>query len=165
VNQRGFLTRDHSVEFLNPVNLNRRCFMPKRCAVWLDHSEALIVRFSNDGEPRIEKLESGIESITKSTGGARARQPYMHGSAARHSDQEKRNQQLSKFYDKIVLRVKDSPKIILMGPGLAKQELGKTIDELPGLQRHNVELHSAERMTDRQLVALARKELDVPVPV
>ena len=139
--------------------------MPKRCAVWLDHSEALIVRFSKEGEPRIEKLESGIESVTKSTGGARARQPYMHGSAARHSDQEKRQQQLSKFYDEIVLRVKDSPKIILMGPGLAKQELGKTIDGLPGLQKLNVDVHSAERMTDRQLVALARKELDVPVPV
>ncbi len=139
--------------------------MPKRCAVWIDHSNAFIVKFANGGEPEVEKLESGIGAIHKSTGGARAKEPYRHGSARRHSEEERRNHQLTKFYGQIVSRIKDAPKVLLLGPGLAKQELGKAIQDLPGAHKPGYEIHPAEKMSDRQLVALVRKELNVPAPL
>jgi hypothetical protein len=138
--------------------------MPKRCAVWLDHSKAWIVTFTPDGEPNVDKLESGVTATHKATGGARARTPYLHASAARNSVDEKRMHQLSKFYDTIISKIRDRSRVLLVGPGLARQELAKAMDDLPGQFKPKVLVRPADKMTERQLVALARKELQIQTP-
>ena len=65
--------------------------MPKRCAIWLDHSKAWIVTFTPGGDPKVEMLESGITAIRKTTGGARSGTPYLHGCATRKGDDESGN--------------------------------------------------------------------------
>jgi len=138
--------------------------MPKRCAVWLDHSKAWIVTFTPDGDAHLEKLESGVTVSRKTTGGARSRTPYLHGTATRKTADEKRMHQLSRFYDIIIGKVRDRSRVLVMGPGLARQELAKAIDDLPGQPKPKVLVHSAEKMTERQFVALARKELEIQTP-
>ncbi len=139
--------------------------MPRRCAVWLDHSKAWIVTFSPEGTAHVEKLESGIPASRKSTGGVRSGTPYLHGSPTRKADDERRMHQLSKFYETISAKVKDQNRILVLGPGLARQELARVLEGLPGHTKPKVMVLPAEKMTERQLVALARKELDVQPPV
>ncbi|MBN1424664.1 hypothetical protein JXA88_08910 [Candidatus Fermentibacteria bacterium] len=139
--------------------------MPKRCAIWLDHRNAWIVTFTPEGDAQVEKLESGITALRKATGGTRSATPYVHGYAARNTDDEKRLHQLSRFYEAIVARVRDFSRVLVMGPGQARQELGKALDDLPGQARPRITVHPAEKMTQRQLVARARKELDMPTPL
>jgi hypothetical protein len=138
--------------------------MPGRCAVWLDHSKASIVRFAADGEPAIETIESGIEGVHKTTGGARAKAPYLHGAVSKSSEEERRHHQLARFYDGIIDRVKECRRILILGPGLAKQELNKRIEALPGQTKPRLDIQAAEKMTERQLIALVRKELGVEPP-
>lgn len=138
--------------------------MPRRCAIWLDHRTAWIVTFTPAGDPKIEKLESGITGSRKATGGTRSATPYVQGYAARKADDEKRSHQLSRFYESIISRVRDFSKVLVIGPGPARQELGKALDDLPGHAKPSITIHPAERMTQRQLIAHARKELDVPIP-
>lgn len=138
--------------------------MPRRCAVWVDHSNAWIVTFSPESEALVEKLESGIQGTRKTTGGARSRTPYLHGCATRRTEDEKRLHQLAKFYETIVGKIKDRSRVLVIGPGLARQELARAIESLPESTRPRVAVRPAEKMTERQLIALARKELDVPTP-
>jgi hypothetical protein len=133
--------------------------------VWLDHSKASIVRFTPDGESGIETIESGIEGVHKTTGGARARTPYLHGAVSKSSEEEKRHHQLARFYDRVIDRIKESPRILILGPGLAKQELSKRIEALPGQTKPKLDVRAAEKMTERQLVARVRKELGVEPPL
>lgn len=136
--------------------------MPRRCAVWIDHSRAFIVTFGPEGEAKVEEVESGVASAHKTTGGARSGTPYLHGCATRRSDDEKRQQQLARFYHGILEKVRDRTRILILGPGLARQELAKVLEDLPEHSRPRVEVKPAPRMTQRQLVALARKELEIP---
>jgi stalled ribosome rescue protein Dom34 len=139
--------------------------MPGRCAVWLDHSKASIVTFTSDGEATIETIESGIEGVHKTTGGARAKAPYLHGAVSKSSEEERRHHQLVRFYDHIIDKIIESRRILIMGPGLAKQELYKRIEALPGQTKPKLELHAAEKMTKRQLIARVRKELGIEQPL
>jgi hypothetical protein len=139
--------------------------MPGRCAVWLDHSRASIVRFTAEGEAAIETIESGIEAVHKTTGGARAKAPYLHGAVSKSSEKEKRHHQLARFYDRVIDGIKDSRRILLLGPGLAKQELNKRIEALPGQTKPRLDIQAAEKMTERQLIALVRKEFGVEPPL
>lgn len=139
--------------------------MPGRCAVWLDHSKASIVKFTPEGEAGIETMESGIEGVHKATGGARAKAPYLHGAVSKSSEEEKRHHQLARFYDRIIDRIKESRRILILGPGLAKQELNKRMAALPGQTKPKLDIQAAERMTERQLVARVRKELGVEPPL
>jgi len=139
--------------------------MPGRCAIWLDHSKALIVRFTPEGEADVEEIESGIEKMHKTTGGAGGRAPYHHGYVSKSSEEERRHHQLSKFYDRITGKVGMCTKVVILGSGLAKQELNKAIESLPGQRKPKLEVHPAEKMTEKQLVALVRKEFGVSPPL
>jgi hypothetical protein len=137
--------------------------MPKRCAVWLDHSKAWIVTFTPEGDAKVEMLESGITAMRKTTGGARCGTPYLHGCATRKGDDEKRQHQLAKFYESLIGRVRDYARVLVIGPGLARQEFHRAIETLPGHTKPKVLVRPAARMTERQLVALARRELEIPL--
>lgn len=139
--------------------------MTGRCAVWLDHSRASIVTFTSDGEAAVETIKSGIEGLHKTTGGARAKAPYLHGAVSKSTEEEKRHHQLARFYDSIIDKIIASRRILIIGPGLAKQELHKRIEALPGQTKPKLEVQTADKMTERQLIARVRKGFGIEPPL
>jgi len=139
--------------------------MPGRCAIWLDHSKALIVRFTPEGDANVEEIRSGIKGMHKTTGGAGTRAPNYHGYVSKSSEEERRHHQLTKFYDRITSKVGMCTKVMILGSGLAKQELSKAMENLPGQRKPRLEVHPAKKMTEKQLVALVRKEFGVSRPL
>ena len=96
--------------------------------VWLDHHKAVIVSIGRadsaleENPKSITKIESGVMRRVRPSGGSRTRKtPYGPQEAVAEGKIEKRyNQQLRRYYLKIMEAVRSGDKFIILGPGEAK---------------------------------------------
>ncbi len=63
---------------------------------------------------------------------------------------------LNKFYDEIIANIRDADSIEIFGPGEAKGELEKRIEQ-EGLKAHILAIETMDKMTDRQISAKVRE--------
>ncbi|MGB5616830.1 MAG: hypothetical protein WBM78_08320 [Desulfobacterales bacterium] len=93
------------------------------------------------------------------SGGSRSRKtPYGPQEAAAEGKIEKRyNQQLRRYFRKIVETVRSGHKFIILGPGEAKIELKKEAEADKSAAEKLVGIETADKMTDRQIAAKVRK--------
>ena len=126
-----------------------------RFGIWIDNAEAILVRFLDDGEAQVRRIESGVTPRSKTKGGMRAGRGKVSG--ASHSKPEhKRLNQLSNFYEEVWRTIQDADQIAILGPGVARKGLESEVREHQG----HPEIVAAEpdqRHTDPQLVARFRK--------
>ena len=125
--------------------------------LWIDHEKAVIISLSNDDEKRF-LIESDVESRRRATGGSNANVPYFQGGveSQTHLDERIRHR-LQKFYREIIQRLNDADRIYIMGPGKAKQELVKEIQESKHLASKLKAVESSDYMTENQMAAKIRK--------
>jgi hypothetical protein len=62
---------------------------------------------------------------------------------------------LNKYYDQVLLSLRDAESILIFGPGEAKVELEKRL-ESEGLKGRVVSIETADKLTDRQIAAKVR---------
>jgi stalled ribosome rescue protein Dom34 len=120
--------------------------MRRDVAIWIDHREAVITTIEGETETTTRMLshvEHGGPSDTDS----------------RAEDQRDRRfaNHLRVYYDSVVSRVKGANGILLLGPGEAKHELEKRIRD-EGLGDRIVGVETADKLTDHQVAAKARKQ-------
>jgi hypothetical protein len=122
--------------------------MSIKAGVWIDHKQAILVLVSYAGN-EIKKIDSGIERPVRS-GSNNAYTP--NDFVAEDKLERKSDSHLKDFYDEVIRSLQGSEAILILGPGEAKGELHKRIEsrKLHGL---NVEVETADRMTDHQLAA------------
>ena len=116
--------------------------------LWIDHRKAVIAFASGDGE-EIKQIESDMEKHVRFSGGA-----------ADLTEEDMRDRrftnQLNKYYDAVIACIRDADSILIFGPGEAKGELQKRLEEL-SLGGHIVGIETADKMTDRQVAAKVRQ--------
>ena len=116
--------------------------------LWIDHRKAVIAFASGDGE-EIKQIESDMEKHVRFSGGA-----------ADLTEEDMRDRrftnQLNKYYDAVIACIRDADSILILGPGEAKGELQKRLEEL-SLGGHIVGIETADKMTDRQVAAKVRQ--------
>jgi len=122
--------------------------------VWIDHREAVVVALTETGE-EITRIQSSVEKQLR-----RAGEPADGAFEARQvpaddSRQREYTGDLSRYYDEIISHLREAGSILVFGPGEAKGELKKRLEKHPPDSR-KVELETAERMSEPQLVALVR---------
>lgn len=119
--------------------------MKRDVAVWIDHKEAVISAIAGEDEST-SRLESGV-----TRGGA-------SGSESGAEDQRDRHfaNHLRAWYDAVISHIKDANGILLLGPGEAKHELEKRIQDA-GLGDRIVAVETADKLTDHQVAAKARE--------
>jgi hypothetical protein len=119
--------------------------MKKRVGLWIDHEKAVVVFLSgNDAE--IKLITSHIEKQHRQSGVA---------TPADDIRQRKSTRQFSGFYDEVISCIRGAEEIFILGPGEAKGELRKRLEDY--LRRRIVGLEAADRMTDPQIVAKVRE--------
>jgi hypothetical protein len=114
--------------------------------IWIDHREAVITRSEGETETRsrvLSHVEHGGPSDSDS-------------GPEDHRDRRFANH-LRVYYDSIVSRVKVANGILVLGPGEAKHELEKRIRD-EGLGDRIVGVEAADKLTDHQVAAKARKQ-------
>jgi hypothetical protein len=64
--------------------------------------------------------------------------------------------QLNGYYDQVIAVVRDADSIQIFGPGEAKGELEKRLEQ-EGLKEHVLAIETMDKMTDRQIAAKVRE--------
>jgi hypothetical protein len=126
--------------------------MAMKAGVWIDHRQAIVVLLTDAGQ-EIKRVQSGLEKPVRSAGGSKSKNPYTPNDfVAEDRLERKLMNQLKKYYDEVLARIRDADAILILGPGEAKGELIDRIKrkKLPGCI---VERETADKMTDRQIAA------------
>jgi stalled ribosome rescue protein Dom34 len=124
--------------------------MEKDVALWIDHRQAVMAVVSGDTDD-VVRIDSGMEKHVRFSGG--------EGNSEDARDR-RFEEHLHQYYDKVVASLKDARSILILGPGEAKQELETRLRDA-GLGKAIVGVETADKMTDPQIAAAARKRFRV----
>ncbi len=130
--------------------------MKKQAGLWIDHRKAVIVLITDEGED-IQKIESGMGRRIRYRGASTTKSAYS--TQYQQGDDQLDNkftEQLNKFYDEVIAHIRDADSIQIFGPGEAKGELEKRIEQ-EGLKANIVAIETVDKMTDRQISAKVRE--------
>ena len=117
--------------------------MNKKVGLWLDRNKAVIVSIANKTEAR-RIITSDMEHyVLYST--------VVPGDGAPENIRDRRFwNHLGEYYDKIIEDIHDAAEIQIFGPGEAKYELKKRLEN-DGLAGHIVSIEDAGKLTDIQI--------------
>ncbi len=118
---------------------------PRRVAIWLDHREAILIAFRGEAFIGEEELFSEVE-------------PHTHGGGwAQHRIEAHRHEMLKHYYEEAIEHLGPVDEILILGPGQAKHELHQRIEHHKGLRGKVMEVRSASRLTEQEVVAEAEQ--------
>jgi len=128
--------------------------MSNKVGLWIDRNKAVIVTIANKTEGR-RIITSDMEHyVLYST--------VVPGDGAPENPRDRRFwNHLGEYYDKIVEHIHDAEEIVIFGPGVAKHELEKRLEQ-EGLAIHIVSMEEAEKMSDLQIGIKVQKRFPVP---
>ncbi len=124
--------------------------------LWIDHRKAVIVAVSRKGEESII-IQSNAEKQPGRFDGVRSTTSYEAQKIQADGRQDiKFADKLNIYYDKVISMLRDAKSIFIFGPGEAKGELKKRLED-----DHFDHLIQAEetvdQMTDPQIAAKVRE--------
>lgn len=120
--------------------------MKTTAGLWIDHRKAIIV-FLNGDEKEIKQIKSDLENSYSSSGPS-VRADDLH--------QNETTEHLNKYYDEVISSLQKTEEVLILGPGEAKGELKKRFEK-NNHQNVKVEVETADKLTENQLVAKVRE--------
>ena len=122
--------------------------LKKKVGLWIDHRKAVIVSLTEDHE-EINSITSEMEKHVR-----------FSGKAQENSEEDIRDRRftthLNKYYDEVISFIKDAESILIVGPGEAKVEFKKHLENEKQTGRV-IETGIADKMTENQFAAKVRK--------
>jgi hypothetical protein len=120
--------------------------------LWIDHRKAIIVTLSDKGE-KTQEIFSDVEKQHGRVDGVRSVTKFESQLVAADDSHEREFTGLLKgYYEEVIAAVRDAGSILLLGPGEAKVELKKLIEQNDHANRTLI-TEIADKMTDRQISA------------
>jgi hypothetical protein len=131
-------------------------YMKTNMGLWIDHRKAVIVTVSGNGE-QTRVIESNAEKQPGRLDGIRSTTPYEAQKVQADGRQDiKFADKLNIYYDEVISVLRNAESIFLFGPGEAKGELKKRLEE--NNPTHHIEaVETVDQMTDRQIAAKVRE--------
>ena len=123
--------------------------MKTKVGLWIDHREAVIVSL-HDQEENIKQITSGAEKHAQES----ALQDDS-GEDKRYKRDRRFDDDLGKYYDEVIRCLGDADSILIFGPGVAKSELGKRLENQIQDERV-IEIETTDNLTDGQIAAKVR---------
>ena len=122
--------------------------MKRKVGLWIDHKKAVIFSMSDEGA-EIKRISSEMEKHIRFSGGAQE-----------DSEEDNRDKRftghLNNYYDKVISYIRNAESILIFGPGEAKSELKKRLEN-EKLHKNIVGMETTDKMTDNQIVAKVRQ--------
>jgi len=128
--------------------------MKSKVGLWIDHREAIVVTLSEPGEA-VKRIVSGVEKHPERS--SSAEKPGAFEALKVKADDLQQNAltgHLHSYYDAVIADLHGADAILILGPGVAKLELKKRIEEKKG---GSVVVEPADKMTEHQIVAKVRE--------
>ena len=125
----------------------------RNLGIWMDHSIANLLDFKNNiivtSTIEADSFIRDDECIN-----------WKDESLIRN----KKQIDLSKFFDKLIQVIKDFDEVLLFGPTEAKSELFDQIDQIPNLDLINITMKTTDKMTENQKQAFVREFFAERIP-
>jgi hypothetical protein len=124
--------------------------MKTNMGLWIDHRKAVIVAVSGKGE-ETSVIESNAEKQPGRFDGERSTTPYESQKVPADGRQDiKFADKLNIYYDEVISVLRDAESILLFGPGEAKGELKKRLED--DYLAHLIQaVETVDQMTDPRL--------------
>lgn len=125
-----------------------------KAGVWIDHREAIIVVLTETGEETKHILSMVEKQLRRE--GEPDHGPFEAQEVPADDAREKQyTGHLAHYYDEVIAQLRQAGTILILGPGEAKGELRKRLEK-DSSDTRKVELETADKMSEPQLVALVR---------
>lgn len=132
--------------------------------IWLDHSRAEVVLVQG-GEVFQSTFESDVDRKHKALGGTRV--PGKSNMSSAGASEKKvtrhRDEQIARFYKRLVPVVRKAERVLLVGPGKAKTEFAAHVEKEKRLQGRIEAVKTKPQLSPKQLVALVKAHFKVPL--
>jgi stalled ribosome rescue protein Dom34 len=130
--------------------------MSTQVGLWIDQKKATIVTITEQGEA-ISEILSDVEKQLRRSGDSPLKGPYEALQVpADDSRQRTLTAELNTYYDEVIDQIRDADSILIVGPGAAKRELQKRLEE-KRLGTKVVGVETVDLLTDPQLAAKVRQ--------
>jgi hypothetical protein len=131
--------------------------MTKQIGLWIDHREATIVILS-DGEEKIKHILSNNGRHTHYSGSSHTKTPEGLKEVTSEDGRDRKfGNDKNKFYDEVIEFIRTADAIQIFGPGEAKGELAKRIEQ-EGLKGNILAIETTDKLTDNQISAKVRQQ-------
>jgi hypothetical protein len=138
--------------------------MKTRIGLWIDHRRAVIVQPSDT----LEDINVILSHTERHPGRDDAERPGESFESlqvqADDVTDRKFEQHLNTYYDQVIACVQDANSLLIFGPGEAKGELVKRLEQKHKTDRV-LEVETADKLTDRQVVAKVHEHFAKVAPV
>jgi hypothetical protein len=133
--------------------------MNQNIGLWIDHKQAFLIWHDRK---KVEVIPSNLEPRTHFSGthissGIRSGGRYTQSVDSELRYNDRYNNQLSKYYEKVIDQIKNADSIFIMGPGEAKLEFEKELKKHKNLVRKLLQIETADKMTKNQMVAKVKE--------
>jgi stalled ribosome rescue protein Dom34 len=130
--------------------------MNTQVGLWIDHKQATIVALTEQGEA-ISEILSDAETQLRRSGDSPLKGSYEALQVpADDSRQRALTGELNTYYDAVIGQIRDADSILIVGPGAAKYELQKRLEE-KRLGAKVVGVETVDLLTEPQLAAKIRQ--------
>jgi len=130
--------------------------MTINAGVWIDHHKAVVVHLTNGGEG-LRQILSDAGSASPTNGEGKGKNSYTPNDyVAEDKRERKATSHLNQYYDQVIACLHDADAILILGPGEAKGELKKRLED----KKHKgdiAELKTVDRLTDPQIAECVRR--------
>jgi len=131
--------------------------------IWLDHREAYLCWADEQGEMDTQRVESEYQEEGEPADRASPGGVGVSGAGVPHASVERRRkEQLNHYYKRLVRALRAAREVYLFGPGQAKRELARAIEQHKDLSSSLKGVESAQTMTRRQMAARVRGFFKLP---
>ncbi len=136
--------------------------MKKEIGIWLNSDKAVLISLKDGQNEQILTLESKIETRTRIPG---ERKPFsrLGNILAETSGRltNRRKQQMHQYFNQIIHSLdNEARELYLFGPSTAKIQLEKELKKIPQFAQKPVIIESADKMTERQMVARVKSHFE-----
>lgn len=131
----------------------------RRAGLWIDHARAHVVEVDERGAiAREHELHSNIESRHRSLGSGGTGPPPAHvGGNPESRYQQRREQELHRYFERVIAALSELDAVLVIGPGEAKLELQRALQGHPAVAARCVGFEPADKLTAAQIAARVRQ--------
>jgi hypothetical protein len=123
--------------------------MKKEVGLWIDHRKTVIVSVTDKGE-ETSLIKSDMDKHVRYSGAAQE-------DSAEDQRDVRFTGHLNQYYDHVISCIRDAESILIFGPGEAKGEIEKRLEN-EALSGRVVGVETVDKMTDRQIAARVRRQ-------
>lgn len=126
--------------------------MSHTVGVWIDHTRAVIVSAS-EAAVTTTTVESEVVAHPRYSG--------QQDGGGEKKYEERHRQSLVRYYDDVIGRLGQPQALLVFGPGEAKLELKDRLDRANPRLARAVEIETADKLTDAQIVAEVKAHFQI----